>query len=159
MIIGHLAVSALEHRYLKADFVPVMAAAVLPDVVDKVSHYVFDQGENGRLWGHTLIGVLGSTLVVLLIWGKRPAASWALGYVSHLICDIGGVVPLLHPFMKYEFPPSYDFVTTLEMGLGNYQRLAMEIALSIWAFFALHTQIGPTVKDLVGKLRTFQYWG
>ena len=34
MIIGHVAVSALAHRYLKADLIPVMAAAAIPDVVD-----------------------------------------------------------------------------------------------------------------------------
>ena len=30
------AVSALAHRYLKAEFAPVMVAAVAPDVVDKL---------------------------------------------------------------------------------------------------------------------------
>ncbi|MGC9348076.1 MAG: metal-dependent hydrolase [Anaerolineae bacterium] len=156
MIFGHLAVSALEHRYAKAEFIPVMAAAVLPDVVDKVSHYVLGQGEVGRLWGHTLIGVFASTLIVLLVWGKRWAASWALGYLSHLVCDIGGVVPLLHPFVAYEFPPSYDFRTTLGMGLSNYPRLALETALSTWAFAALRSCIRPTLRHLVTMVRSLR---
>ena len=67
MIFGHVAVSALAYRYLKADFVPVMAAAVVPDVVDKVAHYVFNQGEGSRWMGHTLIVVAVTTVLVYLI--------------------------------------------------------------------------------------------
>jgi hypothetical protein len=156
MIFGHLAVSALEHRYVKVEFVPVMAAAVLPDGVDKVSHYVLGQAENGRLWGHTLIGVFASTLIVLLFWGKRSALSWMLGYLSHLVCDIGGVVPLLHPFMKYEFSPAYDFKTTLGMGLSNYPRLVLELALSIWVFAALRHRIRPMTLDLINRIRAHE---
>lgn len=140
MIFGHLAVSALEHRYAKAAFVPVMAAAVMPDIVDKIAHYGFGQNESGRMWGHTLIGMLISSLVVLLFFGKVNAASWALGYISHLICDIGGVVPWFAPVVQYEFPPAMDFMTTLWTGLTN-PLLFLEFGLTIWAVVALKPQL------------------
>lgn len=93
MIIGHLAVSALEHRYVKAALVPVMASAVFPDLVDKIAHYGFGQHASGRMWGHTLLGALITSAAVFILFGRHNAASWALGYLSHLVCDIGGVVP------------------------------------------------------------------
>ncbi len=91
MIIGHLAVSALEHRYVKAALVPVMASAVFPDLVDKIAHYGFGQHASAG-WG-THYGALLTSAVVLALFGRHNAASRALGYLSHLVCDIGGVVP------------------------------------------------------------------
>lgn len=137
MIFGHVAVSALAYRYLKADFVPVMAAAVVPDVVDKVAHYVFNQGEGSRWMGHTLVVVAVSTAFVYLIWGKRPAWSWGLGYLLHLFGEFGGVVPYLYPFVQYEFPQDYGFVETFSMSLTNLPRMALEITLCLWAGIAL----------------------
>ncbi len=55
MLFGHLAVAALQHRYTKSALVPVTAAAVFPDAVDKVAHYVLGYNATGRMWGHTLI--------------------------------------------------------------------------------------------------------
>ena len=114
MIFGHVAVSALAHRYLKADFVPVMAAAAVPDVVDKVAHYVFMQGEGSRWMGHTLITVFVSTGLIWAIWGKKAAWSWGLGYLLHLLGEFGGVVPWLFPFMVYDFPPDLGFGRDVE---------------------------------------------
>lgn len=151
MLFGHLAVSALEHRYANVEFVPVMAAAVLPDVVDKISHYVLGQTATGRLWGHTLVGVVVSSMVVWLAWGRRSALSWAVGYLSHLVCDIGGVVPWLHPFVTYQFPPAYGFETTLGIALTNYPRMALETALLIWAFVALRPRLTSAWHNLVAR--------
>ncbi|MBN1246816.1 MAG: metal-dependent hydrolase [Anaerolineae bacterium] len=144
MLFGHLAVSALEHRYLKAEFAPVMVAAVFPDAVDKVLHYVAGQTEAGRSWGHTLFAVLVTTVLVRGIWGQQNARSWALGYLSHLLCDIGGVVPWLYPLAAYEFPVSEGFAMTLWQSLTNIPKMILELALSIWALVGLW----PRVVDL-----------
>lgn len=152
MLFGHLAVSTLEHRYLKAELVPVMAAAVLPDAIDKVAHYVIGGTTTGRLWGHTLIGAVASSVVVLLLFGKRNAASWALGYVSHLICDLGSVVPWFYPFAVYEFPPAEDFATTLWMGLAQ-PRIILEILLSVWAFLALRRRLKAATLAIRSRIQ------
>lgn len=140
MLVGHLAVSALEHRYIGADLVPVMAAAVIPDVVDKVAHYILKSTESGRLWGHTLFVALASTALVWLVFGRSNAMSWALGYLSHLICDLGGVVPWLYPLVSYDFPPAETFQTTLWQGLTR-PRILLELALVVWAYVALRIPI------------------
>ncbi len=145
MIVGHLAISALEHRYVEAALVPVMAAAVFPDLVDKIAHYGFGQHASGRMWGHTLLGALLTSAVVLALFGRHNAASWALGYLSHLVCDIGGVVPWLAPFVTYEFPPAMDFMTTLWTGLTK-PLLLVEIALCAWAAIALRPRIPQVVR-------------
>jgi hypothetical protein len=137
MIFGHVALSALAYRYLKADFVPVMAAAVVPDAVDKVAHYVFDQGAGSRWMGHTLVVAVTTTALVRLIWGKKPAWSWALGYLLHLFGEFGGVVPYLYPFVQYEFPYDYGFAETLSLSLTNLPRMALELGLCLWAGMAM----------------------
>lgn len=152
MLFGHLAVSALEHRYLKAEFAPVMVAAVFPDAVDKVAHYVMGQGEGGRMFGHTLIAALVTTLVVLAIWGRHSAASWALGYLSHLVCDAGYIVPWLYPFVSYALPPSEGFLVTLWASLTNVPRMLLEVGLSIWAVVALWPRIA-TCAATVNRAR------
>ena len=137
MIFGHVAVSVLAYRYLKADFVPVMAAAVVPDVADKVAHYVLHQGEGSRWMGHTLVVAATTTALIRLIWGKKPAWSWALGYLLHLFGEFGGVVPYLYPFVQYEFPYNYGFEETLHLSLTNLPRMALEMSFCLWAGLAL----------------------
>ena len=136
MIFGHVAVSALAHRYFKADLVPVMAAAAMPDVVDKVAHYVFLQGEGSRWMGHTLVSVAASTVSIRVIWGKKAAWSWGLGYLLHLLGEFGGVVPWHFPFVTYDFPPDLGFGETLGLSLTNEPRMVLEIALVLWAAVA-----------------------
>ncbi len=146
MLFGHLAISALQHRYLNAEFVPVMVAAVMPDAIDKVLYYGIGQTPSGRLWGHTLLVALLSSAIVLLVFGKRSATSWALGYLSHLIADIGGMVPWLYPFVTYEFPRPESFGTTLWMSLTR-PGILIEILLVIWAFIAFR----PILQALFEK--------
>ena len=150
MLFGHLAVSALEHRYLKVPLVPVMAATILPDAVDKVSHYVLGDNASGRMWGHTLVAALLSSLIILVLFGKHHALGWGLGYLSHLVCDVSGVVPWFAPFVTYEFPPSEDFLTTLWAALTR-PLLILEVLLSAWALLALRTSLRPsTLKRILG---------
>ncbi|MCJ7549766.1 MAG: metal-dependent hydrolase [Anaerolineae bacterium] len=133
MLFGHLAVSALEHRYVRAAFVPIMAAAVFPDMLDKITHYALDLTNSGRMWGHTLLAALITSGVVLILWGRRAAASWALGYLSHLVCDVNNVVPWLYPLVTYEFPVSEGFWATLWASLTDTPRMLLETGLAVWA--------------------------
>jgi hypothetical protein len=148
MLFGHLAVSALEHRYLKAELAPVMVAAVFPDAIDKVAHYIVGLGDGGRLLGHTLIAALVTTLFVWAIWGRYSAASWGLGYLSHLVCDAGHIVPWFYPFVSYAFPPSEGFLVTLWASLTNVPRMLLEVGLSIWAVVALWPRIATFMTTM-----------
>jgi len=109
MLFGHLAVSALAHRYLKVEFVPVMAAALAPDVVDKTLCQVLHVFDSGRMWGHTLLGLALTTVLVRVIWGREAALGWSVGYLGHLIGDMGGDMPSLFPFIQYDCNPSPSF--------------------------------------------------
>ncbi|NBD35898.1 MAG: hypothetical protein GVY30_07850 [Chloroflexi bacterium] len=137
MIFGHLALSALEHRYLDADLVPVMVAGLAPDLVDKTACQILRATPSGRMWGHTLIGLALSTLLIDLLWGKRAARSWALGYLGHLLGDLNGLLPWFYPFVSYDFKPSPSIWRVLRDFLRNPVRLSGEIALTIWAIVAV----------------------
>ena len=138
MLFGHLAVSVLQHRYLKADLVPVVVAGVSPDVVDKTLCQVLHLTPCGRMFGHTLVGLGLSALVVGLIWGRRAAWSWALGYLAHLLGDSHGFVPWLYPFVGYDFPQHAPGLFEIVCrALADPAAMALELALSAWAAWAL----------------------
>jgi hypothetical protein len=134
LILGHLAVSALLHRYLDVDLGPVMTAGVFPDVTDKLLCQVLHITPSGRMYGHTLLSVALTTLVVHQVWGARAARAWAVGYLGHLIADMGGFIPWLYPFRKYEFkgrePGLFDIVLR---AMRNPLRVTVESALLVWA--------------------------
>jgi hypothetical protein len=140
MLFGHLAVAALEHRYARAALVPVTAAAVFPDAVDKVAHYILGHHATGRMYGHTLLAGLVTTLVVVALFGKHNAASWLLGYLSHLVCDVGGVIPWLAPFVAYEFPPQRTFAMAMWAALTR-PLIFLEVVLLIWAAIVIHQEL------------------
>ena len=138
MLFGHLAVSALQHRYLKADLVPVVMAGIFPDVLDKSMCYVLHVAPSGRAWGHTLLGLGLSTLVVSLVWGRRFGYSWGMGYIGHLLGDIGGALPWFYPFRSYEFPPpSPSLWVIIRRLFANRPALLFELALTVWAIGTL----------------------
>jgi hypothetical protein len=137
VIIGHLAVSRLEEHYLDAAPVPVFVAGLFPDLLDKTLCQGLHLTTSGRMWGHTLVGLGLTSTLVGLIWGKRALRSWALGYVSHLLCDVGGFVPWLHPFVDYAFKPSSGLWITLQRFFSDPRRWGTEGALSLWAVATL----------------------
>jgi hypothetical protein len=149
VILGHLAISALLHRYLDLDLEPVMAAGVFPDVTDKLLCQVLHITPSGRMYGHTLLSVALTTLLVHQMWGTRTARAWAAGYLGHLVGDMGGFVPWLYPFRKYEFkeaePGLFDI---LLRAMRNPLRVTLESALLVWAVWALatHSRIESTLK-------------
>ena len=138
MLFGHLAVSFLQHRYLGAELVPVMAAGVFPDVADKSLRYVLDVTPSGRMFGHTPAMMALSTGGVGVIWGQRAAQSWALGYVGHLIGDFAGFVPWLHPFVQYQFQEHrVGLWEAVRRWLANPVAVGAELGLSLWAVWTL----------------------
>lgn len=140
MIFGHLAISALEHRYLDADLVPVMVAGLAPDLVDKTACQILHATPSGRMWGHTLLGLAISTLLIDLLWGKRAARSWALGYLGHLLGDLNSPIPWFHPFVSYNFKSSPSLWHVLRNLLRDPVTLSLEIALAVWAILALRAK-------------------
>jgi hypothetical protein len=152
VIIGHPAVSKLEERYLGAAPVPVFVAGVFPDLLDKALCQGLHLTASGRMWGHTLLGLGLTSAFVGLIWGKQALWSWALGYVSHLLCDVGGFVPWLYPFLDYEFEPSPTLGVTLQRFFTDPHRWGTEGALLLWA---VATVLWPWLrKGLRDKQRT-----
>jgi hypothetical protein len=138
MILGHLAISALLHRYAKAEWTPVMAAAVFPDAVDKTLCQLLHLTPTGRMWGHTLLSLAISTALVGHTWGRWAARSWALGYLSHLAADIEGDVPWLYPFGDLDLTtPSPGVWEIMQMKLTDPVGIGIELALIAWAAYSL----------------------
>jgi hypothetical protein len=134
MLFGHLAVSALLHHYLDADLETVVAGGVFPDVVDKTLCQVLRVTPSGRMYAHTLLSVAVSTSFVSLLWGRKKAKAWVLGYLGHLAADGGGWLPLLYPFKRYEFvggePGLFQIIQT---ALQRKVNMGIELLLVVWA--------------------------
>jgi len=153
MLVGHLGVSVLAHRYFKADLVPVVVAGVIPDVIDKTLCQGLRILPSGRMWGHTLLGLAVSTVFVRLLWGRQTAWSWAVGYLGHLIADFSGQVPWLYPFVQYEFDPSPGFWEILRRRLERPAEIGLELALLGWAALAIRGRLGIRNWGLVIEKR------
>jgi hypothetical protein len=146
-LFGHLAVSVLQYRYLKVDLAPVVAGGIFPDVVDKTLCQVLHVAPSGRMFGHTLAGLVVSTAVIGLVRGRRTAWSWALGYLGHLLGDVGRSVPWLYPFVQYDFSQnSPDLLEILRWALADPAQMGLELALSAWA-------VGACVESSVSVLQ------
>lgn len=105
---GHLAIALVQHRLptLSADkntLKPLLLASLFPDLVDKSLGYVLHVMPNGRHYAHNIFSLLGSTLFVTAIWGKRMGYAWLAGYLGHLIVDRHGLVPWFFPLQSYNF--------------------------------------------------------
>ena len=133
MIIGHLAISILESHYLDTDIRPTVAGGLFPDVLDKSLCQVLNVSRNGRLWGHTVLGLVLSTVIVGATGGRRAGRDWALGYVSHLLADLEGPIPILYPYATYTLPDSPPISETLHRFVTDPRKLLPELALAIWA--------------------------
>ena len=141
MLVGHLGISGLAHRYLKADLVPVVVAGVFPDVVDKLLCQRLRLMPSGRMWGHTLLGLALSTVIVRMLWGRQTAWGWAVGYLAHLLADLNGQVPWLYPLVQYDFDPSPSLWEILRRKLEHPAEMGLELALVGWAAFAVRDRV------------------
>jgi hypothetical protein len=133
MLIGHVAISLLERRYLGTELGPTLVGGLFPDILDKGLYYVLRATPSGRMWGHTLLSFALSTAVVRVGAGRKAARSWAAGYAGHLAADLEGDVPLFYPFAHYDFRPSPDLSTILERFFKDRREVAVELALLAWA--------------------------
>jgi hypothetical protein len=144
MVFGHLAISVLQHCYLKADLAPAIAGGIFPDVMDKTLCQVLHLTPSGRMFGHTLVGLAASTAVVGLLRGRRVARSWALGYLGHLLGDMGDFVPWLYPLVRYDFSRgSPGLLDALRRAIGDPILIGSELALSAWAVGAYVGEYKP----------------
>jgi hypothetical protein len=111
--LGHLSVGFTLAFVLRLNLAVTVAAAVLPDLVDKPLTAVLHISE-GRFIGHTLLFVFVVSLV-FYAWKRAYGLAAFLGGISHLLLDVGGPLPLFYPFASYEF-------TTGSVDLGGYFR-------------------------------------
>jgi hypothetical protein len=112
MVLGHVASSVLAARALKLDTRVVVLAGLLPDLVDKATRYVLHVVPFGRLPSHTLLGLALTTLAVYGLGrirgdGTARTLAWFVGYAAHLVLDFARPLPLLWPFVAYEWPDTY----------------------------------------------------
>ncbi len=113
---GHIAASWLCQRCLRADLRVALVAGLFPDLLDKPLYYLSGLTPNSRIPGHTLLGWLVSSAIVLAlgwliarawVWGW----SWGVAYAGHLLCDsplVGDQMPFLWPWRAYPFTTAPD---------------------------------------------------
>jgi membrane-bound metal-dependent hydrolase YbcI (DUF457 family) len=128
---GHLAVAALLRHYLQTEPLSTLGGSAAPDLLDKAL-YQGGVTKSSRTYGHTLLGAAVSTALVYLIWGKRPAQSWFVGYLGHLLADAGGFVPWFYPWKRYTFYPKLcEPLSPLQ-----FVRMSpLELPLLLWAAY------------------------
>jgi hypothetical protein len=108
---GHLALAALQQRlnFSKEQrqqvILPLLAASLFPDLVDKFIGYVWGVMPNGRHYAHNIFSLTGLSVTVTLIWGKTVGRAWFIGYLGHLLLDTYRMVPWFFPLKQYPFRP------------------------------------------------------
>ena len=132
MIIGHLATAVLlKNHYPQEETLPLFIGSIFPDIGDKSIKYARKIYE-GRTLFHSLLG-FALTVAILSLFAKRSTVrSWVIGYALHLLCDTGGTVPWLYPFVRYEHAYSPYSYPQKVVRLITSPKLA-ETALVIWA--------------------------
>jgi LexA-binding, inner membrane-associated putative hydrolase len=140
MLIGHIGIALLQHRYLDAGFKPAIAGSLFPDALDKTLCQVLRLTPSGRMWGHTALSAVISTVAVRALTGKRTARDWFLGYLGHLLADSGGPIPWWYPFRTYTFDPSPDFAEIFRRFAENQTDAILEFALLALGLLALATK-------------------
>jgi len=140
MLIGHVGMALLQHRFLDAELVPVMAGGLFPDALDKTLCQVLQVTRSGRMWGHTVLGIVVSTMLVGVLVGRRAARDWLLGYLGHLLADSEGPVPWWYPFKTYTFEQSLSFVEIFHHFAENQTDIILEFTLLALGLLALATE-------------------
>ena len=136
MLFGHFAISALIHRYLRVDLPATVIGGIFPDIVDKTLCQGLHITPSGRMYGHTLLGLFTTTTAMLILFGRKKATAWGLGYLGHLLGDSGGFVPWFYPFTTYYFRPSTRSLFASFRHIFGRRRWP-EWVLLIWAVWAL----------------------
>lgn len=138
--LGHFAIACnlqqgLSRKHLRLVLWPVLVAAVLPDLTDKVFCDLLHWALYGRNYLHNLTAVLAfSFLLWFALADKRIGLSWFVGHLGHLVGDFP-FIPWYYPWVSYRWPVeerniAMGVIDTMKSGLlglplsGN--------ALSIW---------------------------
>jgi hypothetical protein len=106
---GHLAVAVAQsnlplfRRGSRRLLILLLSASLFPDIVDKTIGYVFRAMPNGRHYAHNMFSLIGSAVVVGLIWKQAAGLAWFLGYSGHLLADSRRPIPWFFPLKKYHF--------------------------------------------------------
>ena len=105
---GHVAAASLASVAFKTDRRVSLAVSMFPDLIDKPVRWLFNLAPNDRVPAHTFLGWMLTTGIVRLLFGKRAAQAWLVGYGSHLLCDEinahlnPGRIYFWWPFKRYE---------------------------------------------------------
>ena len=131
---GHVAIAVFCHKLLRQDLVTVVAASVVPDIVDKGLAQVLRITPSGRYIMHSIPGCVLAALLVGLIGGKERGYAWALGHFAHLLGD-PGFIPWWFPFKQYEFSRLKELGEFLydAFGKDGLRRLAAEMVMLVVA--------------------------
>ena len=123
---GHLAVAVAQSNLplfrsgSKRLLSLLLGASLFPDIVDKTIGYIFHAMPNGRHYAHNIFSLLGSTLLVSLIWKRDAGWAWFLGYAGHLLADSRRRVPWFFPLKKYQFEKGQLIFRSPQLLRGNY---------------------------------------
>lgn len=103
ILFGHIGISTFLGSFLSLSLLPVIAGAVIPDLIDKTL-LLFGLINTGRFIGHTLfLGILITLISYIIFRKKIVSVSLLFGYMLHLLEDAIGFVPWLYPFVSYDF--------------------------------------------------------
>ena len=80
---GHLSLSYVLAQALNLHLGICLVAGLFPDVFDKTLKYALHIYPYGRVIMHSLLGVVVTSLVVLLPKGKSWGLSWFVGHLFH----------------------------------------------------------------------------
>lgn len=135
---GHIGLALTLAYLLRLNPVVTAFCGILPDLVDKPLSAMGLGG--GRYIGHTLLSVL-LVSVAFSLWKRKHGLAALVGGVSHLLLDLGGLVPWLYPFKEYglyeeRFNPS-EFVREYFTFSGLGMELIWVAVAGVLAFFCL----------------------
>ena len=97
---GHIGIPLALAYLLRLNPVVTAFCGILPDLVDKPLSVMGIGG--GRYIGHTLLSVL-LVSVAFSLWRRKNGLAALVGGISHLLLDLGALVPWLYPFREYDF--------------------------------------------------------
>ena len=105
---GHLAIALTQHRLppfyrRKNSLIPLLVAALAPDVVDKTIGHILHLMPNGRHIAHNLFALAGSSIIMTVVAGRSSGLSWFVGYAGHLLADYRVDMPWFYPAKAYPF--------------------------------------------------------
>lgn len=101
--LGHVGTALILASFLSLPAAAFVLGVLLPDILDKGLVFL-GLVECGRSYGHTLLFAAAAGFVALAATRKKEIAlAVLLGCLLHLAEDVAGEVPVLYPFVPYDF--------------------------------------------------------